>query len=263
SGLRFESRCKHMQAVAAVPSPGPPSVGGCQKTCTVRSPIDPWGGYRSVSLGVPSPCASEVLSVGAAATTSLVPAFLADSSATSQTAQLSFTLDSGVSSCFFSDCTDITPLRTPVTIAFADPTVGPPHLHDLGFVTTFPLDEPVATCTVDATGVPLATFHREPGSGLPKSLAPLPRSHAPPCTPCVEGRQRAIPHSSSFPPTTAPFYTLHLDVWGPSPVRGPRHERYFLIVVDNYSRYTTVLPLRRKADVPTVFKPWLLARGDA
>ncbi|CAI7890888.1 unnamed protein product [Closterium sp. NIES-53] len=29
-------------AVAAVPSPGPPNVGGCQKTCTVRSPIDPW-----------------------------------------------------------------------------------------------------------------------------------------------------------------------------------------------------------------------------
>ncbi|CAI7888930.1 unnamed protein product [Closterium sp. NIES-53] len=42
SGLGFESRCMHMQAVAAVPSPGPPSVGGCQKTCTVRSPIDPW-----------------------------------------------------------------------------------------------------------------------------------------------------------------------------------------------------------------------------
>ncbi|CAI5514493.1 unnamed protein product [Closterium sp. Naga37s-1] len=78
-------------------------------------------------------------------------------------------------------------------------------------------------------------------SGLPESLAPLPRSTAPPCTPCVEGRQRAAPHSSSFPPTTTPFQTLHLDVWGPSPVRGPRQERYFLIVVDDYSRYTTAV----------------------
>ncbi|CAI7894549.1 unnamed protein product, partial [Closterium sp. NIES-54] len=41
-------------------------------------------------------------------------------------------------------------------------------------------------------------------SGLPRSLPPLPPSPAPPCLPCVKGRQRAAPHSSSFPPTTAP-----------------------------------------------------------
>ncbi|CAI7900336.1 unnamed protein product, partial [Closterium sp. NIES-54] len=100
-------------------------------------------------------------------------------------------------------------------------------------------------------------------SGLPESLASLPRSLAPPCTPCVKGRQRIAPHSLSFSPTTTPFQTLHLDVWGPSLVRCPRRERYFLIVVDEYSRYTTVLPLRRKADVPTIFEPWLLARGGS
>ncbi|CAI7904774.1 unnamed protein product, partial [Closterium sp. NIES-54] len=43
------------------------------------------------------------------------------------------------------------------------------------------------------------------------SLPPLPPSPAPPCLPCVEGRQRATPHSSSFPPTTAPLQTLHMD----------------------------------------------------
>ncbi|CAI7923904.1 unnamed protein product [Closterium sp. NIES-53] len=47
--------------------------------------------------------------------------------------------------------------------------------------------------------------------GLPMSLPSLPRSHAPPCLPCVEGRQRAAPLSSEFPPTTAPMQTLHLD----------------------------------------------------
>ncbi|CAI7890095.1 unnamed protein product [Closterium sp. NIES-54] len=241
--------------------------------------------------------ASEVLSVGATGTTRLVPAFVAGSGATSPTARLSFTLDSGASSCFFRDCTDLTPLHTPVTVALADPSVGSvvaestttlpcpaapsgfltgyntpsfsrnlvgvSHLHDLGFVTTFPLHELVASCTVGATRAPLATIHREPGSGLPESLASLPRSPAPPCTPCGEGRQHAAPHSSSFPPTTAPLQTLHLDVWGPSPVLGPRQERYFLIVVDEYSCYTTVFPLRRKADVPTVLEPWQLARGGA
>ncbi|CAI7879213.1 unnamed protein product [Closterium sp. NIES-53] len=51
-------------------------------------------------------------------------------------------------------------------------------------------------------------------SRLPRSLPPLPPSPAPPCLPCVEGRQRAAPHSSLFPPTTAPLQTLHMDVGG-------------------------------------------------
>ncbi|CAI7872536.1 unnamed protein product [Closterium sp. NIES-53] len=125
--------------------------------------------------------------------------------------------------------------------------VGASHLYDLGVVTTFPLDEFVSSCTDGVAGAPLASFPRELGSGLYslhtgsrrtgsgqvrsgllESLAPLPRSPAPLCTPCVEGRQRAARHSSLFPPTTAPFQTLHLD-----------------------------------ADVPTVLEPWLLARGGA
>ncbi|CAI7923649.1 unnamed protein product, partial [Closterium sp. NIES-53] len=96
-------------------------------------------------------------------------------------------------------------------------------------------------------------------SGLPGSLPPLPPSPAPPCIPCVEGRQRAAPHSSLFPPTEAPLQTLHLDVWGPARVRGQGHERYFLLVVNDYTRYTTVFPLQRKGDVPDVLIPWIRA----
>ncbi|CAI5474019.1 unnamed protein product [Closterium sp. Yama58-4] len=96
-------------------------------------------------------------------------------------------------------------------------------------------------------------------SGLPRSLPALPPSLAPPCIPCVEGRQRAAPHSSSFPPTEAPLQTLHLDVWGPARVRGQGHERYFLLVVDDYTRYTTVFPLRSKGEVPAVLIPWIRA----
>ncbi|CAI7728885.1 unnamed protein product [Closterium sp. NIES-53] len=73
-------------------------------------------------------------------------------------------------------------------------------------------------------------------SGLPRSLPPLPPRPAPTCVPCVEGRQRATPHSSEFPPTEAPLQTLHMDVWGPTRVRGQGHERYFLLVVDDFSR---------------------------
>ncbi|CAI7766928.1 unnamed protein product [Closterium sp. NIES-53] len=93
-------------------------------------------------------------------------------------------------------------------------------------------------------------------SGLPRSLPPLPPSPAPPCLPCVEGRQRAAPHSS-FPPTTTPLQTLHMDVWGPARVSGQGRERYFLLVVDDYTHYTTVFPLHSKGEVPDVLTPWI------
>ncbi|CAI7808352.1 unnamed protein product, partial [Closterium sp. NIES-54] len=96
-------------------------------------------------------------------------------------------------------------------------------------------------------------------SGLPRSLPPLPPGPAPTCVPCVKGRQRAAPHSSEFPPTEAPLQTLHMDVWGPARVRGQGHERYFLLVVDDYSRYTTVFPLRSKGNVTEVLIDWIRA----
>ncbi|CAI7861420.1 unnamed protein product [Closterium sp. NIES-53] len=80
-----------------------------------------------------------------------------------------------------------------------------------------------------------------------------------PALPCVEGRQRAAPHSSLFPPTTAPLQTLHMDVWGPARISGQGRERYFRLVVDDYTRYTTVFPLRNKGQVPDVFIPWIRA----
>ncbi|CAI7771383.1 unnamed protein product [Closterium sp. NIES-53] len=94
-------------------------------------------------------------------------------------------------------------------------------------------------------------------SGLPQSLPPLPSGPGPSCVPCVEGRLRATPHSSHFPPTEAPLQTLHMDVWGPAPVRGQGYERYFMLVVDDYSRYTTVLPLRSKGAVTEVLIDWI------
>ncbi|CAI7751833.1 unnamed protein product, partial [Closterium sp. NIES-53] len=92
-------------------------------------------------------------------------------------------------------------------------------------------------------------------SGLPRSLPPLPPSPAPPCLPCVEGRQRVAPHSSSFPPTSAALQTLHMDVWGPARVSGQGRERYFLLVVDDYTRYTTVFSLRSKGQDLPVLRP--------
>ncbi|CAI7894487.1 unnamed protein product [Closterium sp. NIES-54] len=96
-------------------------------------------------------------------------------------------------------------------------------------------------------------------SGLPRSLPPLQPSPAPPCLPCVEGWQRAAPHSSSFPPTTAPLHSLHMDVLGPVRVSGQGCEHYFLLVVEDFTHCTTVFPLRMKGEVPDVLIPWICA----
>ncbi|CAI7776275.1 unnamed protein product [Closterium sp. NIES-54] len=40
-------------------------------------------------------------------------------------------------------------------------------------------------------------------------------------------------------------------------VSGQNRERYFLLVVDDCTRYTTVFPLRSKGEVPDVLIPWI------
>ncbi|CAI7752555.1 unnamed protein product, partial [Closterium sp. NIES-54] len=70
---------------------------------------------------------------------------------------------------------------------------------------------------------------------------------------------RATPHSSSFPSTTSPLHTLHMDVWGRACVSGQGRERYFLLVVDDYTRYTTVFLLRNKVQIRDVLIPCIRA----
>ncbi|CAI7755400.1 unnamed protein product [Closterium sp. NIES-53] len=206
-----------------------------------------------------------------------------------------FTLDSGASRCFFRDSTTLTPLSAPVPVRLAEPSRGPvvarssivlpslavpsgsvSDLHLPSFSTNLvsPSSPVAPLCLCCLLTHQSLLWHHSLGhpslprlrgmhsyllvSGLPRSLPPLPPSPAPPCLPCVEGRQRAAPHSS-FPPITAPLQTLHMDVWGPARVRGQGRERYFLLVVDNYTRYITVFPLRSKGEVPDVLIPWIRA----
>ncbi|CAI7927359.1 unnamed protein product [Closterium sp. NIES-54] len=201
-----------------------------------------------------------------------------------------FTLDSCASRCFFHDSTTLTPLSAPVPVRLADPSGGLVFarsstvlqcptvpfgslsgLHFPSFSTN--RVAPPYSCRLlshqtllwnHRLGHPslprLCGMHsRLLVSGLPRSLPDLPPSPAPPCLPRVEGRQRAAPHSSSFPPTTSPLQTLHMDVWGPARISGQGRERYFLLVVDDYSRYTMIFPLRSKGEVPDELIPWIRA----
>ncbi|CAI7815589.1 unnamed protein product [Closterium sp. NIES-54] len=54
-----------------------------------------------------------------------------------------------------------------------------------------------------------------------------------------------------------------MDVWGLARFRGQGHERYFLLVVDDYSRYTTFFPLRCKGEVNEPLSPQQLCEWYA
>ncbi|CAI7836929.1 unnamed protein product [Closterium sp. NIES-53] len=187
-----------------------------------------------------------------------------------------FTLDSGASCCFFRDSTTLT-LCAPVPARLADPSRGSILTRSS---TVLPCP---AVPSSSLSGLHLSSFsmnltllwhHRlcHPSvprlrgmhslllvSSLPRSVPPLPTSPAPSCLPCIEGRQRAAPHSFSFPPITAPVQTLHMEVWGPARVSVQGCERYFLLVVDDYTRYTTVFPLCSRGQVVDVLIPWIRA----
>ncbi|CAI7790378.1 unnamed protein product [Closterium sp. NIES-54] len=244
--------------------------------CYLCVPPDP--GIEAAALGT-----GEAAALGASASAALGAGESALSGTSSAQAFHTFTLDSGASRSFFRDRTTLTPLSLPVAVSLADPSGGP-VLASFSTVLTCPA-APSGTLSASKSGPESAPcscrllshqtllWHHRLGhpslprlrgmasqvlvSGLPRSLPPLPPGPAPTCVPCVEGRQCAAPHSSEFPPTEAPLQTLHMDVWGPARVRGQGHERYFLLVVDDYSRYTAVFPLRSKGDVAEVLIDWI------
>jgi len=42
---------------------------------------------------------------------------------------------------------------------------------------------------------------------------------------------------------------IHVDIWGPYSIPSIHGHKYFLIIVDDYSRYTWIFLLKRKSEV--------------
>ncbi|CAI7807825.1 unnamed protein product, partial [Closterium sp. NIES-54] len=95
--------------------------------------------------------------------------------------------------------TEHSPVSTSAQVAASPKVPAPPPIVESSLV--------VASPPVVASGQVSASC-----SCLPIVFPLLPPSPAPPCTPCVAGRLRATPHSSSLCLATAPFQTLYLDV---------------------------------------------------
>ncbi|CAI7856861.1 unnamed protein product, partial [Closterium sp. NIES-54] len=207
-----------------------------------------------------------------------------------------FTQDSSASRRFFRDSTTLTPLSAPVPVRLADPSGGPvvarysivlpcsavpsgslsglhlpsfstnlvstAALQDSMVTTTTPGGQRVSICTCTRTGRHVATFTRRPGSSLYTLATVSPQvatsaqvsasgQVASPFSCRLLSHQTLLWHHRLGHPSLPHLHGMHSRLLG--------RERYFLLVVDDYTRYTTVFPLRSKGEVVDVLIPWIRA----
>jgi transposase InsO family protein len=73
------------------------------------------------------------------------------------------------------------------------------------------------------------------------------------CKHCVIGKMHKLPFAPSQFHSTQPLELIHSDVWGPAPVNSSNGYRYYLLFVDDYSRFSWLYLLKHKSDVLTTF----------
>jgi hypothetical protein len=67
------------------------------------------------------------------------------------------------------------------------------------------------------------------------------------------GKQSVLPFNNSDSISSAPLDLVHSDVWGPAPILTMGRSRYFVIFVDNYSRYTWFYPLQNWSKLSKIY----------
>lgn len=75
-----------------------------------------------------------------------------------------------------------------------------------------------------------------------------------PCTTCHFAKQHRLPFQDSSHCTSKPFELVHCDLWGPYSEASHHGSRYFLTIVDDFSRCTWVYILKYKTEVPSIFE---------
>ena len=67
------------------------------------------------------------------------------------------------------------------------------------------------------------------------------------------GKQLALPFNTSESISTDIFDLSHSDVWGPSFVSSIGGSQYFVVFVDNYSRYSWIFNMKHRFELLQVY----------
>jgi hypothetical protein len=74
------------------------------------------------------------------------------------------------------------------------------------------------------------------------------------CKHCQQGKQTKTRFKSKEYSTTRPLEIVHTDLVGPTTTKGLKGERYFMLLVDDYTRMTTIFFLKNKSEAFENFK---------
>lgn len=93
-------------------------------------------------------------------------------------------------------------------------------------------------------------------SAVAQGIGPAPVS-AVHCEACVLGKHRvtAVPKSNDTR-ATRPLERVYMDVWGPAPTQTMGGHRYFLLIMDDYSRYLHLTIMASKGEALVHFKAY-------
>ena len=73
------------------------------------------------------------------------------------------------------------------------------------------------------------------------------------CVSCQLEKQPALPFNSSESISIDIFDLIHSDIWGPSSVSSIDGSRYFIVFVDDYSRYSWIFNMKHRSELLQVY----------
>jgi hypothetical protein len=78
------------------------------------------------------------------------------------------------------------------------------------------------------------------------------------CDACAQAKLTRTPFPNHYPiKSSAPGERTHTDVWGPARETSVGGAKYYLLCIDDYSRFATIYFMKEKAEVTKYLKQYL------
>ena len=81
------------------------------------------------------------------------------------------------------------------------------------------------------------------------SLLPSPKL----CDTCQLAKNHRLPYTRNEHKSSHMLDLIHCDIWGPSPMKSNLGHNYYVLFIDDYSRFTWLYPLKLKSDFYDTF----------